>query len=56
MDIIVPIFEKLFNNILNSGIYPSMWCEAILCPIYKQGNISVEKKLPWNFAVVELYE
>ena len=43
MDIVVPFFEKLFNNILNSGIYPSMWCEAILCPIYKQGDKSVEK-------------
>ena len=42
-DIVVPFFEKLFNNILNSGIYPSMWCEAILCPIYKQGDKSVEK-------------
>ena len=30
----------LFNNILESGIYPNGWCEAILCPLHKNGSVN----------------
>ena len=29
---------KLFNLILQSGFFPSSWCEGIITPIYKSGN------------------
>ena len=28
----------LLNNILESGIYEIGWCEAILCPLHKNGS------------------
>ena len=30
----------LFNAILSTGIYPDMWCEAIISPLYKKGSKS----------------
>ena len=35
--IIVPYLELLFNRILDTGVYPQGWSEAILCPLHKQG-------------------
>ena len=29
---------KLFNLILQSGFFPSSWCEGIITSIYKSGN------------------
>ena len=37
--------QKLFNLILQSGFYPSSWCEGIITPIYKSGN----KQDPGNY-------
>ena len=34
---ITPIMFKLFNQIFNSGIFPSSWGESIITPIYKSG-------------------
>ena len=31
--VLIPHLFILFNNILESGIYPNGWCEAILCPL-----------------------
>ena len=30
----------MFNNILESGIYPNGWCEAILCLLHKNGSVN----------------
>ena len=29
---------KLFNFILSSGIYPTVWCDSLITPIYKSGK------------------
>ena len=34
------VYLKLFNIILNTGIYPSIWCEGIITPIFKNGDKS----------------
>ena len=39
----IPMLEKLFNKILDSGIYPEDWCKAILCPIHKKGSVTDPK-------------
>ena len=36
----IPMLEKLFNKILDSGIYPEDCCKAILCPIHKKGSVT----------------
>lgn len=39
-DVMLPVFNKLFNLILLSGRYPDMWCESSLTPIFKNGDPS----------------
>ena len=39
----IPMLYKLFNKILDSGIYPEDWCKAILCPIHKKGCVTDPK-------------
>ena len=39
------VFEKLFNLILSSGIFPRTWCKALISPIFKSG----EKTDPSNY-------
>ena len=34
---ILPYLITLFNNIFNSGTFPTDWCKSILCPIYQNG-------------------
>ena len=34
------VYIKLFNLVLDSGIYPSFWCDGLITPIYKTGNKS----------------
>ena len=31
-------YKKLFNTILQSGIYPSNWCKGLVTPIFKSGD------------------
>ena len=31
-------YKKLFNTLLQSGIYPSNWCEGPITPIFKSGD------------------
>ena len=38
--VLIPHLFILFNNILESGIYPNRWCEAILCPLHKNGSVN----------------
>ena len=35
---ISPLLCQLFNKILEEGVYPDPWCEALIVPIYKNGN------------------
>lgn len=37
---LVPIFKKVFNDILNSGHFPSIWNIGLIKPIYKKGDHS----------------
>ena len=39
-DYLSEVYLKLFNLILNIGIYPSIWSEGITTPIFKTGNKS----------------
>ena len=32
-----PVYHKLFNNVLNGGSIPLMWCSALFTPIFKSG-------------------
>lgn len=36
--LIAPLLCQLFNKILETGIYPDAWCDALIVPIYKNGN------------------
>ena len=47
---IAPILNVLFNNILNTGIYPDTWADSILCPIHKSGS----KNEPGNYRGISL--
>ena len=38
--VLIPHLFILFNNILESGIYPNGWCETILCPLHKNGSVN----------------
>ena len=31
-------YKKLSNTILQSGMYPSNWCEGLITPIFKSGD------------------
>ena len=35
---LLSVYEKLFNAILRSGIYPTSWHDSYICPIYKSGS------------------
>ena len=42
--IFLPIYEKLFNLVFDSGVIPSTWLEGTICPIYKnKGDIKMLK-------------
>ena len=36
--IILPGLEKLFNLVLDSGIYPKNWSSGYIFPIFKSGD------------------
>ena len=38
--VLIPHLFILFNNILESGTYPNGWCDAILCPLHKNGSVN----------------
>ena len=33
----MPVYHKLFNNVLNGGSMPLMWCSGLITPIFKSG-------------------
>ena len=33
----MPVYHKLFNNVLYGGSMPLMWCSALITPIFKSG-------------------
>ena len=33
----MPVYPKLFNTVLKSGIMPQTWCNGIITPIFKRG-------------------
>ena len=35
VDTLMPVYEKLFNSILNQGTMPQTWCGGLITPIYK---------------------
>ena len=35
VDTLMPLYEKLFNSILNQGTMPQTWCGGLITPIYK---------------------
>jgi hypothetical protein len=35
---LVPLLCQLFNKVLETGIYPDMWCSALIVPIHKSGS------------------
>ena len=37
-DPLLAVYIKLFNLVLSSGIFPSIWCEGIVIPIFKSGD------------------
>ena len=40
VNVLLYVYEKLFNAILRSGIYPTSWHDNYICPIYKSGSQS----------------
>ena len=36
--LMLPLYVKLFNAVLDSGIIPSTWVEGIIIPLYKKGD------------------
>ena len=37
---IVPMLQVLFNKILEMGEFRTDWCDAIIIPVYKKGNVN----------------
>ena len=35
IDTLMPVYEKLFNSILNQGTMLQTWCGGLITPIYK---------------------
>ena len=42
----------IFNAILNTGVYPIQWCEAIISHLHKKGSKSDVKKVSWVILVM----
>jgi hypothetical protein len=40
---LIPILAKLFNNIINTGIYPELWVESIIIPVFKKEDVNEPK-------------
>ena len=37
VDELTPVYLKLFNTVLISGIMPQTWCNGVITPIFKSG-------------------
>jgi len=47
---IAPILEIIFKQSLNSGVLPSDWLSANICPVFKKGN----RDIPSNYRPISL--
>ena len=45
-EILMNVYIKLFNLVLDTGIYPSFWCDGLITPIFKTGD----KSDPGNYS------
>ena len=45
-DIFLPLYEKLFNKVFDSGYLPDSWSEGTIKPIYKNKGYSMQ---PQNY-------
>ena len=50
-ELLMPIYIKLFNLILQSGKMPDIWCQGLITPIYKSG----EESDPTNYRGICVY-
>ena len=39
-DILTPCMYKLFNSVLQSGIFPEAWAKGCIVPVFKKGDIN----------------
>ena len=39
-EIIVPFFVSFLNALFDKGIYPDTWCESLIVPLYKKGDVN----------------
>ena len=37
-ELLLAVYIKLFNLVLSTGIFPRIWCEGIVTPIFKSGD------------------
>ncbi|MEW8548382.1 MAG: reverse transcriptase family protein, partial [Candidatus Thiodiazotropha sp.] len=49
--IFLPLYEKLFNKVFDSGNLPDMWLEGIIRPIYKNKG---DSKCPQNYRPITI--
>lgn len=48
--VITPHLVKLYNHVLNTGVFPRDWCTSIICPLHKKGSVNV----PDNYRGISL--
>ena len=49
---ILPFAVKFFNRLFDKGIYPNNWCESIILPLYKKGEVND----PGNYRGISLMD
>ena len=42
-DILLPFLYKIFNAMLDTGVFPSVLCDALIVPVHKKGSMSDPK-------------
>ena len=40
IDILLPVLNKLFNRLFQSGYFPPCWSQSIIVPLHKKGDIN----------------